>query len=99
MKSKKLKAASYSIYVNAVLIAMKAADAVLTASVVIFAELFNSLLDIVASVLAYVGVKKAAEPADADHHYGHEKFENMSALMQTILMIATSMFIIYEASV
>ncbi len=95
--AKKLRAASYSILVNAFLIAIKIIVALVTGSLAVMAELFHSLFDITASVFAYFGIKKAGEPADKTHLYGHEKFENLSSLAQTILIVLTSLFIIYEA--
>jgi len=96
--ARKLKAASFSIGVNAFLIIMKSSVAFLTGSLAILAELAHSFFDMLASVLAYLGIKKASEPADTEHHYGHEKFENLSSFAQTVLIMVTSIFIIYEAS-
>jgi cation diffusion facilitator family transporter len=95
---RKLHAASFSIYVNIFLILMKAAVAVLTGSLAILAEFAHSLFDLAASVFAYVGIKKAHEPADKEHPYGHERFENLSALAQTLLIVITSLLIFHEAA-
>lgn len=94
---KKLKAASFSIGVNVFLISMKLVVAFMTGSLAILAELAHSIFDMVASVFAYFGIKKANEPDDSTHHFGHEKFENLSALAQTFLIVITSIVIIYEA--
>jgi cation diffusion facilitator family transporter len=96
-RSEKLNAASISIIVNVFLIVMKLAVAVITGSLAILAELAHSFFDMIASIFAYTGIKKAEEPADETHHYGHEKFENLSSLAQTILIVITSVIIIYEA--
>jgi cation diffusion facilitator family transporter len=96
-RSEKLRAASMSIGVNVFLIIMKLAVAIITGSLAIFAELAHSFFDMIASTFAYTGIKKAEEPADETHHYGHEKFENLSSLAQTILIVITSVIIIYEA--
>ena len=95
--NKKLKAASYSLYVNVFLIILKVSVVYATGSLAILAELLHSGFDLLASVFAYMGIKKAEEPADNSHPYGHEKFENLSSLAQTILIVLTSLFIIYEA--
>jgi len=94
---KKLKAASYSLYVNVFLIMLKVSVVYVTGSLAILAELLHSGFDLLASIFAYIGIKKAAEPADHSHPYGHEKFENLSSLAQTILIVLTSIFVIYEA--
>lgn len=95
--SKKLRAASFSIGVNVFFILLKLIVAIITGSLAIFAELAHSSFDLIASVFAYVGIKKAEEPVDSTHHYGHEKFENISSLAQTVLIVITSLVIIYEA--
>lgn len=94
---KKLRAASFSLFVNVFLTALKLAVVFVTGSVAILAELFHSVFDMLASILAYIGIKKANEPADESHHYGHEKFENLSSLAQTILITITAVFVIYES--
>jgi len=88
-RSEKLNAASISIIVNVFLIVMKLAVAIITGSLAILAELAHSFFDMIASIFAYTGIKKAEEPADETHHYGHEKFENLSSLAQTILIVLT----------
>jgi len=95
---KKLHAAWFSVYVNIFLILMKTAVAVLTGSLAILAELAHSFFDLAASVLAYVGIRKAHEPPDKDHPYGHERYENLSALAQTLLIVITSLLILHEAT-
>jgi cation diffusion facilitator family transporter len=95
---RKLKAASVSVGVNLTLIIIKIAAAILSGSIAILAEVFHSGLDLLASVFAYIGIRQASKPDDEDHHYGHEKFENLSSLIQTILIAITSFLIIYEAS-
>lgn len=96
-EDKKLRAASFSIGVNVFLILMKLVVAFVTGSLAILAELAHSFFDMLASMFAYLGIKKAGEPADETHHYGHEKYENLSSLAQTVLIVITSMLVIYEA--
>jgi len=52
---------------------------------------------LIASVLAFVGIKLAEEPDDHNHHYGHEKFENLSSLIQALLITGTSFIVMWEA--
>jgi cation diffusion facilitator family transporter len=93
----KLGAATVSIIVNIALMALKLFVAIATGSIAVFAELAHSFFDLLASVLAYIGIRLADRPEDPDHHYGHEKFENLSSLAQTLLIVLTSIFIFYEA--
>lgn len=97
MKTNKLGAAKLSVGVNVALLISKIAVAYLTGSIGLLAESAHSLFDLVASILAYVGIKKAEEPSDKTHHYGHEKFENLSSLLQTALITLTAIIVIFEA--
>jgi cation diffusion facilitator family transporter len=94
---KKLHAASFSIGVNVFLIILKAAVSLVTGSIAILAELAHSFFDMLASLFAYAGIRKADKPADRTHLYGHEKFENLSSFAQTILIAITSVLIVYES--
>jgi len=42
-------------------------------------------------------VRVSDQPADERHPYGHGKFENFSAFIETSLLILTAVYIIYEA--
>jgi len=79
------------------LLAVKLAAGIITGSLGIIAEFIHSFFDLLASVLAYLGIMKAAQPADKTHHYGHDRFENISSLLQSLLITLTSFIIIYEA--
>ncbi|HIH23720.1 TPA: cation transporter [Candidatus Woesearchaeota archaeon] len=94
---RKLKAASITIAANTGLIAVKIVVAILSGSIAIFAEVLHSFFALLASLFAYGGIKLASRPADEDHHYGHEKFENVSGLIQTLLIVLTALFVIYES--
>ncbi len=94
--SQKLKAASISILINILLFISKIAISFFTGSIGLFAESIHSLFDLFASIAAYLGIKKAEEPDDENHHYGHEKYENLSSLFQSILIIGTSILIFWQ---
>jgi len=93
----KLKAASFSIAVNVFLTLLKLAVGLMTNSLGIIAEFLHSFFDLLASIFAYLGIRKAQQPADKTHPYGHEKFENISSLLQTILIFITALWVSYEA--
>ena len=80
-------AAALSIASNALLIAIKLAAGAITGSIAILTEAVHSLIDLVASVVAFVSVRKADEPADADHPYGHEKVESLAATIEGLLIL------------
>jgi cation diffusion facilitator family transporter len=91
-------AAGLSIGSNAFLIALKLAAGAITGSIAILTEAVHSLIDLVASVVAYVSVRKADEPADAEHPYGHEKVESLAATIEGMLILIGAGIIVYEAT-
>jgi cation diffusion facilitator family transporter len=91
-------AAALSIVSNSILIALKLAAGAITGSIAIITEAIHSLIDLVASVIAFISVRKADEPADAEHPYGHEKVENLAATIEGILILVGAAVIVYEAS-
>ena len=91
-------AAALSIASNSLLIALKLAAGAITGSIAILTEAIHSLIDLVASVIAFVSVRKADEPADAEHPYGHEKVENLAATIEGMLILVGAGIIIYEAT-
>ena len=91
-------AAALSIASNALLIAIKLAAGAITGSIAIVTEAVHSLIDLVASVVAFVSVRKAGEPADAEHPYGHEKVESLAATIEGMLILIGAGIIVYEAT-
>jgi cation diffusion facilitator family transporter len=91
-------AAALSIASNSLLIALKLAAGAITGSIAIIAEAIHSLVDLVASVIAFISVRKADEPADEEHPYGHEKVENLAATIEGILILVGAAVIVYEAT-
>jgi cation diffusion facilitator family transporter len=69
----------------------------LTNSLGILAEAAHSGLDLVAAAMTYFAVRVSDKPADKEHPFGHGKIENLSALFETVLLLGTSGWIIYEA--
>jgi cation diffusion facilitator family transporter len=68
-----------------------------TGSLGILAEALHSGLDLAAAVVTLWAVRASGRPADKEHSYGHGKFENLSALFETVLLLATCVWIIKEA--
>jgi cation diffusion facilitator family transporter len=68
-----------------------------TNSLGILSEAAHSGLDMVAAAITLWAVRISGLPADREHTYGHGKFENLSALFETFLLLVTCLWIIYEA--
>jgi cation diffusion facilitator family transporter len=91
-------AAALSIVSNSILIALKLAAGAITGSIAILTEAVHSLIDLVASVVAFVSVRKAGAPADVEHPYGHEKVESLAATIEGMLILVGAGIIVYEAT-
>ncbi len=79
------------------LTALKLITGLVTGSLGILAEAAHSGLDLAAAVLTFLAVRVSARPPDEDHHYGHGRVENVSALGETLLLLITCAWIGYEA--
>lgn len=90
-------AAILSIASNAILIVLKLVAGSLTGSVAILTEAMHSAIDLIASLVAYFSIRKAGEPADESHRYGHEKVENLASAVEGLLILVGSAVIVYEA--
>jgi len=98
IKSKEKNKAALSSVIAAIgLTTFKIVIGVLTGSLGILAEAAHSALDLVAALMTLFAVKIADKPADYEHPYGHGKVENLSALFETLLLLITCAWIIYEA--
>ena len=71
---------------------------VITGSFSVISEAIHSTSDLLASFIAFFAVKKASKPADKDHAFGHGKYEDFSGLIEGLLIILASIYILWEAS-
>jgi cation diffusion facilitator family transporter len=94
----KTSAAAVSIVSNSILIALKLVAGAVTGSVAIITEAMHSSIDLVASCIAWYSVRKADEPADAEHRYGHQKIENVAAGIEGMLILVGAGVIIFEST-
>jgi cation diffusion facilitator family transporter len=93
----KQSAALSSLLAAVGLTAFKIIVGVATGSLGILAEAAHSGLDLVAAGLTFVAVRLSGRPADREHLYGHGKIENLSALAETLLLLLTCAWIVWEA--
>lgn len=93
----KVKVARLSIISNTVLIFLKLIVGVITGSVSIVSEAIHSTMDLAAAIIAFFSVKISDKPADENHPYGHGKFENISGVIEALLIFIASIWIIFEA--
>lgn len=69
----------------------------LSGSMTVVASSLDSLLDVFMSAMNFLAVRKADQPADQSHPYGHGKAESIAASVQAVVIISTGIFIIYKA--
>ncbi len=93
----KKKVAFYSVLVGLFLTGIKLAVGLVTGSLGILSEALHSLLDLGAALLTFFSVRFSVRPPDDSHPYGHGKIENLSALAQALLLLATCVWIVVEA--
>jgi cation diffusion facilitator family transporter len=94
---KKTNVPLISITSNSLLVIFKIIAGILMGSVAVISEAIHSGIDLLASAVAFVSIRKAAAPADRDHPFGHGKFENLSGAFEAILIFAAAALIIHEA--
>ncbi|MCL2624333.1 MAG: cation diffusion facilitator family transporter [Planctomycetaceae bacterium] len=98
MEREKNRVAMVSVLAAIFLTVFKIIVGVMTGSLGIISEALHSGLDLVAAVITWISVRISDKPADKQHQYGHGKVENVSALMETILLLIVCIWIVYEAT-
>jgi len=96
-QTEKKAVALNSVFAAVGITAMKIVVGITTGSLGILSEAAHSGLDLVAAVVTYFSVRVSDRPADSVHQYGHGKVENFSAFIETALLLATCVWIVYEA--
>jgi cation diffusion facilitator family transporter len=97
MKNEKKRVAFISVLAAIFLTGFKLLVGLITGSLGILSEALHSGLDLIAALITFFSVRISDKPADYNHHYGHGKVENLSAFIETILLLITCIWIIYEA--
>ena len=93
----KKRAALLSVASALALVSLKTFLVIRTDSLGVLSEALHSGLDLVAAIITFLSVRVSDAPADERHPYGHGKFENFSAFVETGLLLLTALYIIYEA--
>ena len=93
----KKRAALLSVGSATLLVSLKTFLVVRTGSLGVLSEALHSGLDLIAAIITFLSIRMSDRPADETHPYGHGKFENFSAFVETGLLALTALYIIYEA--
>ncbi len=98
IESKEKRFVAFTSVIAAILLTlMKLIVGLMTGSLGILSEALHSGLDLIAAIMTLFAVRISDKPADHDHNFGHGKIENISALGETLLLLITCVWIIYEA--
>ena len=93
----KNRTAWLSIFSNTTLVILKLIVGLYVGAVSLISEALHSGTDLIASLIAFWAVHKSEVPPDAEHDYGHGKYENLSAAIEALLIVAAAVGIVYEA--
>jgi cation diffusion facilitator family transporter len=95
--NEKVNIARLSILSNTLLIIMKLVVGVISGSVSIISEAIHSSMDLIAAIIAFFSVRVSDNPPDLRHPYGHGKVENISGVIEALLIFIAAIWIIVEA--
>jgi len=96
-RTTKRTAALLSVCAAAAMTLLKLLTGILTGSLGMLSESAHSGIDLIASAITLFSVQAADRPADEDHNYGHGKIESLSAFVETGIMLASSVWIVYQS--
>ena len=94
---KKSRTVLFSISSNALLLSVKLVAGVLTGSASVLSEAVHSATDLVASVVAFVAVRRSGSPPDESHNYGHGRFENLAGVFEGVILLGVGAAVICGA--
>ena len=93
----KRKLSIFSLATSVFLVILKTIVAYTSNSLGVYSEALNNSLDIVTVLITFLAIRASIKPADKDHPYGHGKYENFSALLETLIISLLSFYIIYKS--
>ena len=93
----KQRTAGLSVASNSTLILLKVVAGTVTGSVSVLTEAVHSSVDLIASLVAFLSVRKSGEPADESHRYGHARIEDLAAAIEGVLILVGSAAIAFAA--
>jgi cation diffusion facilitator family transporter len=94
---RKSRTVLFSISSNTLLLTVKLVAGVLTGSASVLSEAVHSATDLVASVVAFVAVRRSESPPDESHNYGHGRFENLAGIFEGAILLGVGAGVIYGA--
>ena len=96
-KKTAIRVSMVSIIGNAVLSALKMLAGILAHSGAMVSDAVHSASDVFSSIIVIIGVKISAKASDKDHPYGHERFECVAAIVLSVILLISGLFIGHNA--
>ncbi len=93
----KHRAALSSVAASGALALTKLAAGLFSGSLALLSEAAHGAVDTGATLVTFLAVRESGKPADDDHHYGHDKFEALAALVEVFLLFAVALVVVFEA--
>ena len=93
----KTNVAAISIFASAAMAVAKFAVGIAIGSLALISEALHSSVDVIATIITWLVVRVSDAPADDEHHYGHGKFESLSALFVIALLYVLAGGILVES--
>lgn len=97
MQNPVVRTANISIYGNLILSLLKLAAGIIAHSGAMISDAVHSASDVFSSIIVIIGARMAEKSADDDHPYGHERMESVAAILLSILLLVTGLFIGHTA--
>ncbi|MGH9532863.1 MAG: cation diffusion facilitator family transporter, partial [Terriglobales bacterium] len=97
MRREKRRVAFHSVLAALAITVGKLAVGITSGSLGVLSEAASSGLDLLMTLMTLLSVRVSDQPADADHQYGHGKFENLSAFLETAFLLVACAWIVWEA--
>ena len=96
-KARIRRIAAWSIFVAFAVMALKFVAWRLTGSVALYSDALESIVNVIAAVIAWYAIRVSHAPADAEHPHGHHKAEYLSAVIEGVLIVIAALLIFREA--
>ncbi|HET6644134.1 MAG TPA: cation diffusion facilitator family transporter [Fimbriimonadales bacterium] len=96
-EKRKAAAAAVSLATNLALMIAKGVVALISGSVSVLSEALHSIGDVIASAIAYFGVRVSDRPADPEHPYGHGNAESLAGLAESVLLVGAGVYVGIES--
>ena len=82
------RAGIFGLFTNMLLFGAKLTIGILSASITIIADAINNLSDMGSCLIVLFGFKLSSKPADSEHPFGHERYEQIMALIVAVIVTA-----------